>query len=300
MFQDIYFDSDEDINEESLTCPICRAEHITDDRRARGFGENQYIVAALERQEKEFSRCPKHNREMTLYCRNQSCLKLICAKCHLREHKMHNVEDIEDQREENKKVITEAKQVVDDGIKKLTKAQDSMIEKLTLSIDEIEKTRDHLKDNIDKIMDNYTKQCMEHHESNMRIIESNKGLLETRVQKLESMKSNASNMRDGNIFPENTLQGIKDGAHFFSKTDGMKCLSYGRKCAKKEKWLLAQLCGAVTESDWSGSTDGVAAGQDDCQQKGTKNIKSTHFSYFLSPPVHMHCGPLRVAVYLSL
>ncbi len=271
FFQDdlIQWDSDEEVDYDFLLCPICRAEHITDDRGARGFAENRYIIAVLEGKEKEFQRCPEHNREMTLFCRNQSCLALICSKCHLLEHKLHDVVDIDDEREENIKAIYEAKEVVNKGKNELSDVQEKMIEKLTTSLSEIEKRREYLKDTVDKVMNNYTKQCMEHHENNMRVIESNKALLEARVNKLESMKQDASNIREGYKFRMEPLQDIKGSVGFFSRTDGLKCLSYGNVC-DVEKWHMVQLCGRITESEWSKGTNEQAANKRHPPQKGIK------------------------------
>ncbi len=110
-------------------------------------------------------------------------------------------------------------------------------------------------------MDDYTRQCMEHHENNMRIIESDKGLLKSRIDRLQSMKEYAANIRDGNLISTEALQGIKDGAKFFSKTDGLMCLSYQRQSGTNEKWLMAQLCGELKESQWFQATTQQASFQ---------------------------------------
>ncbi len=242
----------------SLTCPICRTKHTTKDRHSSGFGENQYIVSALKKKVKEFTRCPEHNREMTFYCKDESCLTLICPRCQLRDHKMHNVVDIEEQKEENMKAFNEAKEVVDKGIKKWKKVKDIMIEDLSISLDGVEARRKHLKNAVDGWMDMHKKHYMRNHEYNMKMLKVNVDFLEDMDRRLRRMKEKSMNVTDGKAFCAKTkkLQDIKNGARSFSKIEGLTRLSFDWKGN-----TIKQSCGELIESEWFKETKGKAASE---------------------------------------
>ncbi len=202
---------------------------------------------------------------------------MICSKCHLREHNGHSVFDIDDEKEEYIKAIDEVKEVVNKGEMELTDVKEKMVEKLTTSLSDIEKQREYLKDTVDKVMNNYTRQCIEHHDDNMRTMESNKALLEEKMNKLETMKEDPSNIRDGRRFRMGPLQDIIHSVDICSMTNGLMCLSYTNLSDTKEQWLIDQLCGQVTQSEWSQGQQ--AANQGHSQPQGM-NFLISHARFF--------------------
>ena len=87
-----------------LNCPECRAKHHFDGD-IRNFPQNKYILSYIRRmvslkirQEGAFRYdiCPEHVRDLSLYCRDPQCRSVICQLCLLKEHRMHDVVDIEE------------------------------------------------------------------------------------------------------------------------------------------------------------------------------------------------------------
>ena len=87
----------------SLNCPECRARHIFDGD-VRSFPQNKYILAYIRRMAlmkmkegaMKFEICREHVRDLSLYCHEEQCGKVICQLCLLKEHRMHDVVDIEE------------------------------------------------------------------------------------------------------------------------------------------------------------------------------------------------------------
>ena len=77
-------------------CPKCRKKHRAQNG-AKTFGENPYIIAileAFEQQKKdEFGLCAHHQRELCIFCKDESCMKAICHVCLLKDHMGHNAVD---------------------------------------------------------------------------------------------------------------------------------------------------------------------------------------------------------------
>ena len=44
----------------------------------------------------KFEICREHVRDLSLYCHEEQCGKVICQLCLLKEHRMHDVVDIEE------------------------------------------------------------------------------------------------------------------------------------------------------------------------------------------------------------
>ena len=75
------------------------------------FPQNKYIITHLHRIQKEkkkndsktrsgsLEKCPEHDREKTLFCREPECLEPVCPICLARFHKQHRYVDIEAQKE---------------------------------------------------------------------------------------------------------------------------------------------------------------------------------------------------------
>ena len=97
-----------------LNCPECRAKHHFGGN-VRNFPQNKYILAYVRRMTllktrqgaMKFEICREHVRDLSLYCREQHCGKVICQLCLLKEHRMHDVVDIEEVETQKLKVQEE-------------------------------------------------------------------------------------------------------------------------------------------------------------------------------------------------
>ena len=80
----------------------------------KSFPENKYMLAVIKRRtptprkppKQRFKKCRLHcDRDVSLYCRNDSCKALICQLCLLKEHKHHDVIDIKEEEKEKSKAL---------------------------------------------------------------------------------------------------------------------------------------------------------------------------------------------------
>ena len=98
------------IHNNKVDCPECRIKHEATSGK-RSFPQNKYIITHLHRIQKEekkndskarsgsLEKCPEHDREKTLFCREPECLEPVCPICLARFHKQHKYVDIEAQKE---------------------------------------------------------------------------------------------------------------------------------------------------------------------------------------------------------
>ena len=104
-----------------LTCPLDNEIHRASDE-AKTFKQNKYIIsylkstAATNPQETKprqteveyFQRCKLHDRELSLFCREELCKKLICTLCLVEEHLKHPFVDIaQEERDQTKSILEE-------------------------------------------------------------------------------------------------------------------------------------------------------------------------------------------------
>ena len=87
-----------------LECPECRKKHGVFGNGVKTFPQNKYILAHIRKKEADIvkndqmsetlSQCEEHGKELVLYC--QECLISICLPCLTRNHRGHDVIEIEE------------------------------------------------------------------------------------------------------------------------------------------------------------------------------------------------------------
>ena len=94
------------IRDKSLTCPECRVKHKAHNQE-QSFPQNKYILANVRRKtppaqqnKVKEEKCEEHGKDLGLYCRNHACKKVICQRCMLKEHRFHDVIEIEEKEKE--------------------------------------------------------------------------------------------------------------------------------------------------------------------------------------------------------
>lgn len=114
-----------------LTCPLCRSVHQSHKKGYKAFQQNKYILVNLQlkdskpkkestSEELQHLRCKKHNRDLTVFCENETCMKSICSRCLTLEHKLHKIINIEDQ---HKKYLA----IVQNAIVDMTRVYDELV-----------------------------------------------------------------------------------------------------------------------------------------------------------------------------
>ena len=83
------------------TCPECRGPFPL--REVRTFPQNNYLLPDIRRKVTETQTqqrmCEKHGKDLNLYCKEISCQKVICQLCREKEHKDHDVSELQEFKE---------------------------------------------------------------------------------------------------------------------------------------------------------------------------------------------------------
>ena len=117
------------ISHKKLECPECRSKHEAK-HGSTSFKQNKYILTNIRRETKikeaaslekflnikeksghlgilNLETCEKHGKDLSLYCKEDKCQLTICQKCLIRSHVGHDVVDLEEEREELHRKVSE-------------------------------------------------------------------------------------------------------------------------------------------------------------------------------------------------
>lgn len=85
----------------NVVCPQCR-QKFPAQKMAESFPQNNYILPFIRRKTKDIGMkqqrkplCVKHGRDISLFCNEPGCQKAICQLCLVKEHKKHDVLDLQ-------------------------------------------------------------------------------------------------------------------------------------------------------------------------------------------------------------
>ena len=125
--------SDGELKCPQCRCPLCRNK-CKKNKDERSFPENQYIVTYLkyktEKEKEDGNKCPKHQKELNLFCNAPECKCLTCTKCMKEDHKDHDFVVVDVQKEKNESLVSD--------IKSLKEGIESKREKLLASKKQVE------------------------------------------------------------------------------------------------------------------------------------------------------------------
>ena len=192
-------------------------------------------------------RCPDHGKEMTLFCKETQCQTLVCSACMTRNHKKHDVVDVDEETGEQKEeLLTDLTTSIDclssrkNHITPAQKTVDSKNEKcLEMLRDEKEKTLSMVRDKYDSLIAVATNQKKESR-SEMTSLDENLALLNN--IKLHVDKE-ALTLGDVKNCQETVSSIIQHTNHTLFKPCNYLHLEY-RDCKGKEG-LVEQLCGQL-------------------------------------------------------
>ena len=128
----------------------------------KDFPQNKYILAFIDREKEEERRtkeratlqnCEEHDKELTLFCKNDECKSAICPTCLTNSHRKHDVMDfkneekelfeklidaiknVEAKKEDVSGVVEEAKRLNEMCLKKLQERKEDLIRVITYHYD---------------------------------------------------------------------------------------------------------------------------------------------------------------------
>ena len=125
--------SDGELKCPQCRCPLCRNK-CKKNKDERSFPENQYIVTYLkyktEKEKEDGNKCPKHQKELNLFCKAPECKCFTCAKCVNEDHWNHDYVVVDVQKEKGESLLSD--------IKSLKEEMESKREKLLASKKQVE------------------------------------------------------------------------------------------------------------------------------------------------------------------
>ena len=142
-----------------LECPECREKHEAKNEE-KSFPQNKYILTQIKRkstQEQpnayEFQKCDDHGKELNLFCLDPECNKPICRTCLKKEHKKHEMTEIEDQEKEVLiKEVIKIKMNLEAKMNIISTAKMDITKRTNAVVADLKKTKGEIVSRIDKMI----------------------------------------------------------------------------------------------------------------------------------------------------
>ncbi len=160
------------------------------------FQQNKYILACLKLKtakvedvilEGTFPRCTVHNREMTMFCRDEACKQIICHKCKATEHVDHAVVEIEEQQEECNTILNETMKYVKERTKELYESKKDVNDHYNFAFEQIEHARRTLIEKVNKSFDEENQKLQQQKDHNLKQISGGINDFEGKIQTLRDV-----------------------------------------------------------------------------------------------------------------
>ena len=200
------------IRNQRLECPECRAKHDAKNEE-KSFPQNKYLLIQIKgkpteagelqskRNEKEL--CEEHGKELVLFCKETGCQKPICHFCLKKNHRRHDVTDIEDEtREVLMKKITFIQNNLKEKMAILSDTKNDVKRKKEVCFNDLEKGRNQIKDEIDKQFDEMEKEAEDHFKEQNIFIDNEIDALNENLDLLSSIRLDSEN--------SNTYRDLRD------------------------------------------------------------------------------------------
>ena len=181
-----------------IECPECRKKHEAK-KEEKSFPQNKYILAQIKRKPSkqpttiEFEKCEEHGKELSLYCKEPDCGKIICRLCLGKHHKRHNVIAIEEQR---KDVLMRDLARIDlnlgTKVEMISEAKKNIGERTQSVIDKIKKKKEEFDRHFEKII----KEVEGQNELQNMLIKDEVSAMNSNLELIRSLRQNIENEED--------------------------------------------------------------------------------------------------------
>ena len=190
------------IKESKLTCPECREEHQAGNKE-KSFQQNPYILAQIGKVKLDVQVpdptasdiCPEHDKELVLFCEEKGCKKPICVSCLTKEHKRHDVVEINDKKKALLKDIEAKKEDLIRKMATLCQAQDDVQKKTVKTVNELKKTMQEMS----RRLGNMIKEAEKKMNDTIMHIETDVSIVKKNIQLLDQMRDNIIAEREATI-----------------------------------------------------------------------------------------------------
>ena len=205
------------IQGDKIECPECREKHEAK-KEEKSFPQNKYLLTQIKRKSSqeqptahEFQKCEEHGKELSLFCLVPECNKPICRTCLKKDHRGHDVIEIEDQEKEvlmnevmKVKMNLEAKVII------ISIAKEHIIERTNSVIADLRKTKGEIVSVIDIMIEESERQ---NRLENIHI-DDELSAMNSSIELLSSIQQNIKEEEDmsyeGIMNHRDTVTGISD------------------------------------------------------------------------------------------
>ena len=219
------------IRDNKLDCPECRTKHKATNNE-KSFPQNKYILTQIRRkstQEQpkahEFQKCEKHGKELSLFCLNPECNRPICRSCLKKEHKKHEITEIEDQEKEVlMKEVMEIKVNLEAKVKILATSKMDITKRTDAVVANLKKTKEEIVLRIDKMI----KKAEGQNRLENNHIDDELSAINSNIELLNSIQQNIEDEEDmgyeGIMNHRDTVTGISE--HNIQNLSGVRSFEY--------------------------------------------------------------------------
>ena len=148
------------IKNNKIECPECREKHEAK-KEEKSFLQNKYLLTQIKRKSSneppathEFQKCVDHGKELNMFCLDPECNKAICRSCLKKDHKKHEVTEIEDH---EKEVLTREVEKIKMNLKAkvefFSTAKKDISDKTNAVLADLTKTKEEILSHIGKMIE---------------------------------------------------------------------------------------------------------------------------------------------------
>ena len=142
-----------------IECPECRKNHEATNKE-KSFPQNKYLLTQIKMklsQERpkvhKFQKCEEHGKELSLFCLDPECKKPICRNCLRKEHKKHEITDIEDQEKDAlMNEVMKIKMNLEAKVNIILTAKKDITERTNTVVADLKKTKEEIVSRIDNMI----------------------------------------------------------------------------------------------------------------------------------------------------
>ena len=241
------------IQRHKLECPECREKHEAK-KEEKSFPQNKYILTQMKRksaQEQpkahEFQKCLYHVKELSnLFCKEPGCRKPICRLCLIKNHKKHDVIDIEECKKEvlMKDLIRTCKNL-ETKVEMMSQTKETIGERTKSAIEEIKQK----KEEFDRHFEKMTTEAEEQNRLQNLLISDEISAMNSNLELLKSLRQNIENEEEishEEIFnSQETVTGIVENINV--NLSGER--SFGYPAVSLDRCSIQEFLGEVTREE---------------------------------------------------
>ena len=215
------------VQEGMIECPEHEAK-----KEEKSFPQNKYILTEIKRKSTQkqpkthdFQKCDEHGKELSLFCLDPECKKPIYRTCLKKEHKKHEITEIEDQEKEPlMKEVLEIKMNLEEKVKIISTVKNDITEKTNAVLADLKKTKEEIVSHIDMMI----KEIEDQNKHENIQIDDELSAINSTIELLSSVQQNIEDEEDmsykGIMNHRDTVTGISE--HNTKNLSGMRSFGY--------------------------------------------------------------------------